>query len=138
MSFSDWLENQVLNAILGSAATILPATVEIGLSTTTIADDGTGYTEPVGGAYARVSKANNNTNFAVSVAGVKTNASEIAFPTATGDWGIITDWFICDVGLSQIYVKGKLDDGSGVLTPRTVLNGDDFKFPIGDLRINLD
>lgn len=138
MSFTDWLENATLNAILGTAATLLPATVEVGLSTTTIADDGSGYTEPVGGSYARVSKANTNANFAVSVAGIKTNASEIAFPTATGDWGTATDWFICDVGLSQIYVSGVLDDGAGVATPRTILNGDDFKFPIGDLRINLD
>jgi len=138
MSFTDWLENEVLNAILGATATLLPATVEIGLSTTSIEDDGSGYTEPVGGSYARVSVTNDNTNWAPSVSGSKENAADIDFPAATGSWGTVTDWFICDVGLSQIYIKGVLDDGSGAPLPRPITSGDEFKFPAGDLRIELD
>jgi len=138
MSFSDWTENEVLNALLGSSQVLLPSTVHIGLSTTSIDDDGTGYTEPVGGSYARVSVANTNASFTVSVAGQKTNAIDFDFPQASGDWGEVVEWFICDVSLSQIYLSGILDDGAGSPVPRTVLNGDDFKFLAGDLRIVLD
>jgi hypothetical protein len=123
---------------LGTAATLLPANVDIGLSTTAISDDGTGYTEPVGGSYARVTKANTNANWAVATAGSKINASDIVFPTATGDWGTVTHWFISDTALTQIYAYGVLDDGLGVPLPRAVLNGDEFKFLAGDLRIDLD
>jgi len=139
MSFTDWMENAVLNGMLGTGHALgLPATVYIGLSTTSISDDGSGYTEPVGGAYAKVAKTNSNTDWTVSVAGEKTNATDCVFPDATADWGIVTDWFVSDVGISQIYVKGKLDDGAGTPQPRTILNGDTFKFLAGDLRIVLD
>ena len=139
MSFTDWMENAVLNGMLGTGNVLgLPSTVYIGLSTTSINDDGSGYTEPIGGSYAQVAKSNLNADWTVSVAGEKTNASEILFPVATGDWGIVTDWFISDVGISQIFVKGKLDDGAGTPQPRTILNGDTFKFLVGDLRIELD
>ncbi len=138
MSFTNWLENEVLNAMLGSTQTLLPSTLHVGLSTTSINDDGSGYTEPVGGSYARVALANTNANFTVSVAGAKENVNNIIFPTASGSWGTIMEWFICDVALSQIYIKGILDDGSGSPLPRPVANGDDFQFPSGDLRITLD
>lgn len=70
-----------------------PATWYFGLSTTTPADDGTGFTEPVGGAYARVAMTNNATNFPVSTtaSGVttKANGAKITWPNPTGLWGLI-------------------------------------------------
>jgi len=138
MSFTNLIENTVLDSLLGDSATLLPNPVYIGLSTTTINDDGSGITEPTGGSYAKVSKANSNVNFPGASAGVKKNATPIEFPTATGDWGTITDWFISDSGGTTIYVYGKLDDGAGTPQPRTVLNGDEFKILANQLRIELD
>lgn len=78
----------------GVATSWAPASWFLALSTTTPADDGTGFSEPVGGAYARVSIVNNLTNFpaASSSAGVtsKQNGTKFTFPNPTGAWGLIT------------------------------------------------
>jgi hypothetical protein len=62
MGMTNNMKNVVLDASLGAGATLLGSTVEIALSTTTIADDGSGITEPSGNGYARVSVTNNGTN----------------------------------------------------------------------------
>lgn len=78
----------------GGATTWAPATWFLGISTTTPAGDGTGFTEPSGGAYARVSITNNATNFpaAVTVSGITTkqNGIKFTFPNPTASWGLIT------------------------------------------------
>lgn len=83
----------------GGASTWAPATWFLGISTTTPNDDGTNFTEPVGGSYARVSVANNTTNFpaAVTVSGetTKSNGAKLTFVNPTGLWGVATwyGWF---------------------------------------------
>lgn len=88
MGASDARERAVLDALFGSGS---PATWYVGLSTTAPNDDGTGFTEPSGGSYARVAKTNNSTNFpaAATVGGVssKSNGTAITFPNPTGNWG---------------------------------------------------
>lgn len=78
----------------GGATTWAPATWFLALSTTTPATDGSGFTEPVGGSYARVSITNNATNFpaASTSAGTtsKANGTTLAFPNPTGTWGLLT------------------------------------------------
>lgn len=78
----------------GGATTWAPATWYLGLSTTAPNEDGTGFTEPVGGAYARVSITNNATNFpaAVTTTGTttKTNGIKFTFVNPTGTWGSIS------------------------------------------------
>lgn len=77
----------------GGVSTWAPATWYLGLSTTVPNDDGSGFTEPVGGSYARVTVTNNATNFpaATTVSGVttQTNGTKFTFPTPTGTWGSI-------------------------------------------------
>lgn len=46
--FANYLEQKMLDLAFGGVAFSAPATVHIGLSTTTIADAGTGITEPAG------------------------------------------------------------------------------------------
>lgn len=78
----------------GGSTTWAPTTWHVGLSTTTPSTDGTGFTEPVGGSYARSAQTNNATNFpAASTSGgttTKANGTVFAFPTPTGNWGLIT------------------------------------------------
>lgn len=77
----------------GGATTWAPATWYLGLSTTTPNDDGTSFTEPSGGSYARVAITNNVTNFpaATTVSGEtqKTNGAKFTFPNPTGSWGAV-------------------------------------------------
>jgi hypothetical protein len=77
----------------GGATTWAPATWYLGLSTTAPNEDGTGFVEPVGGSYARVTITNNATNFpaATTAAGVttKTNGIAFTFTNPTGTWGSI-------------------------------------------------
>jgi len=78
----------------GGATTWAPANWFLGLSTTTPATDASGFTEPVGGSYARPSITNNATNFpaATTSAGTTTKSNGTAFTLAnpTGTWGLIT------------------------------------------------
>jgi hypothetical protein len=78
----------------GGATTWAPATWYVGLSTTTPNEDGTGFTEPVGGSYARVAVTNNTTNWpaATTSSGVtsKANGTVIQFTNPTGTWGLVT------------------------------------------------
>lgn len=88
MGASDVRERAILDSIFGSGS---PATWYVGATTTTPNDDGTGFTEPVGGAYARVTVTNNVTNFpaATTTSGrsVKKNGTKITFPNPTATWG---------------------------------------------------
>jgi len=87
---NNFLINAVLNEAFGAVAYSAPANLFIGLSTTPIAAAGTGITEPSGGSYARVSVANNTTNWATVSNQTKRNSTAITFPTATANWGTIT------------------------------------------------
>lgn len=86
-----------------------PATWFLGLSTTTPNDDGSGFTEPAIGAYARVSVTNNVTNFpaASTVDGItsKTNGTKLTFVNPTGTWGAILayGWFLASTGGTPEY-----------------------------------
>ena len=95
----------------GGATTWAPATWFVALSTTTPNEDGTGFTEPVGGSYARVSVTNNTTNWpaATTASGVtsKANGTAIVFPNPTGSWGAVTYYglFSASTGGTPLYVN---------------------------------
>jgi hypothetical protein len=78
----------------GGSSTWAPATWYLALSTTTPSNDGSNFTEPSGGSYARVSITNNATNFpaAVNDNGVtkKISGAKFTFPNPTGAWGTVT------------------------------------------------
>lgn len=136
MTLSNTMENQILDAMLGVGATLLSSTLEIALSTADPGEDGSGIAEPSGAGYARVSVANNGTNWAAASAGIKANAADFVFPTATGSWGTISYWALYDTGV--IKASGILDNGSGTPTPVAVGDTDVFRFQAGELRVTLD
>ena len=89
--------NRVLNLNFGNTSYVVPTPLYFGLSTTSINIDGTGATEPVGGAYARVALANaDKTNWSVSTLGSLVNIGVVQFPESTASWGTITHVFIAD------------------------------------------
>jgi hypothetical protein len=132
MHLSDYLENQLCNAILGGGTWTRPATIYIALFTSGPNDAGAG-TEVSGGSYARAIVTNNTTNFPNAAGGTKTNATEIAFPTATADWGAITGMAVFDAASG-----GNCLLAFQFSTTRSILNGDTAKFAPGSISLSFN
>ncbi len=131
-SFADFLENELLDHVFGNAAYTAPSPIHVGLSTTTITDAGGNITEPSGNNYSRVSVTNNATNFPAASGGAKSNGTAITFPTASGSWGTVIDFFISDAGSGgNILCYGTLT------ASKTIGSGDTASFAIGELDITL-
>ena len=132
MSITYTSANKILDYNFGATAYTPPATYYVGLSTTTIAIDGTGATEPVGGAYAREAVVNTKTNFAVAALGALTNATAIEFTESSTSWGTITYVFLADaLTAGNIYYFEVLPVPKTVQTATTVL------FSIGALTFSM-
>lgn len=129
---SDYLENKILDHILGNTAFSPPATLYFGLYTAAPTDAG-GGTEVTGGSYARVGMTNNTTNFPNASGGSKSNGADIAFPTATAGWGTVTH-----VGVFDAASAGNLLYWAPLTSPVTVPSGGDILFAAGQLVFNED
>jgi hypothetical protein len=132
-SFSDFLENELLDHVFGDASYTAPGTLYVGLSSTDPLDDGSGITEPVGGSYARVAKTNNLTNWPAASGGAKSNGTAITFATATASWGTVGYFFISDA-----LTGGNMLGHAALTTSKTIDSGDTASFAIGELDITLD
>jgi len=132
MSFSNYLENELLDHVFGGADYARPGTLYVGLSTADPGEDGSGIAEPSNG-YARVAKTNNSTEFPAASGGSKSNGAVIQFPTATGSWGTVTHFFISDASSGgNMLVYGALNQS------KTVNNGDSVRFNASQLTLALD
>ena len=121
-AMADYLENKLLDHTLSATVFTTAATVYTALFTAAPSDAG-GGTEVTGGAYARIAKTNNTTNFPLASGGSKSNGTDIDFGTATADWGIVTHVAIIDAAAAgNYYFWGALNSS------RDVKNGDSFKF----------
>lgn len=128
---SDSFANQLLDLAFSKATNNFPATLYVGLSTTTPTNTGGSVTEPAGGSYARVAVTNNSTNFPAATARSKSNGTDIVFPTATGSWGTITHFVMYDALTGGNFVAW------GALTvPVSVISGATVTFATGSLVIN--
>lgn len=129
---SNYLENEILDQIIGASAWTAPVTLYFALFTVAPTDAG-GGTEVTGGSYAREAKTNNLTNFPAAVDGEKTNANDIDFGTATADWGTIVAVAVFDADTAgNMLYYGTLDQS------KPVSNTDSFKLPAGDVTFKED
>jgi hypothetical protein len=124
---SDYLENKVLDHILGTTAYTAPTTVYVGLSTASFADDNSG-TELTGNGYARVSA-----TFDAAASGATDNSAAIEFAAATGSWGSVSHFGIFDAASA-----GNLLIHGAFTTAKTIASGDILKIAAGDLDISAD
>ena len=126
MSFSNYLETEVLDHVFGGNAYTAPSTLYVALFTTDNTDTG-GGTEVSGGAYARQSVA-----FTVS-GNTASNSADVEFPTATANYGTVVAVAVMDAstGGNQLAYAGLSSD-------KTIETGDVFRVPAGDLDITLD
>lgn len=129
-SFSDHLENEILDHIFGKGS-YTPPTIYVGLSTADPLDSGSGLAEPSGNGYARV--ATSSGSWTTSSGGSLSNASDISFPQATGSWGTITHFALFDAASAgNMLAHGALNQS------KTVASGETAKFAAGDLDVSLD
>ena len=89
--------NKILDYNFGSSSYSIPTTWYVGLSTTTINQDGLGATEPTWGGYQRVGVYNNKvTGFSAASLSKLYNLQQIAFQESASTWGTITYVFLAD------------------------------------------
>lgn len=125
---SDYVENKMLDAILGTGFT-KPAAVYMALFTSYPTDAGTG-TEVSGNGYARVDV---TALWAAASGGQKKNSGAINFPAASGSWGTITHWalFTASSGGNMLFY-GELS------APATTIVGTVLQFPVDSVVISQD
>lgn len=127
-AFSDYLENELLDHTLGGAAYSSPASVYVGLATSSFADDNSGAGEISGGAYARKAA-----SFAAASSGSCSTDTTITWDTATADWGTITHFGIFDASTA-----GNLLYHGALTASKVIGNGDTFEIQSGNLTVTLD
>ena len=126
MSFTNFLETEVLDHVFGGNAYTAPVTLYTGLYTASPSDTG-GGTELSGNGYARQATAFTVTGNTAS------NTSAEEWATATGSWGTITH-----VGVFDASTGGNLMAYGTLTASKTIATGDVFRIPAGDLDITLD
>ena len=126
-SFSDYMENKVIDHMLRNQSFTPPSTLYVALYTVSPSDSG-GGTEVSGGSYAR-----QTVTLSAASGGSTSNSADVTFPTATADWGTIVA-----VGILDNSSGGNLLAWGGLSTSKTVNNGDQFKIPAGNLTISVD
>ena len=127
MSFTNYLETEILDHVFAGAAYTAPGTLYIGLFTAISDGEAGSVTEVSGDAYARQTMA-----FTTSGATTSNNAT-VEFPTATGSWGTITH-----VGIFDASTSGNLMVYATLTASKAITTGDVFRVPSGDLDITLN
>ena len=143
-SLSDYLENKIVDALLRGQAYTMPATVYVGLATTTGSDAACG-TEVSGGSYARVAVTSSLANWAGTqsagstvassgTGGTTSNNGAVTFPAPTANWGSVTEFCVFDASTA-----GNLLFRDALTTPKTINNGDAApSFAAGALTFQID
>jgi len=128
MSFSNYLETEILDHVFGGAAYTAPATLYLSLHTANPDEDGSGAEVSTSGtAYARQT-------VAFSVTGnTATTTSAVEYPVATANYGTVTHVAIYDASTA-----GNLIAYAALTSSKTIETGDVFRVPAGDLDITLD
>lgn len=132
-SKNNYLENKVLDHVLGGSDYTRPASVYIALFTSDPGEAGSQTGEPASGSYARVAVTNNSTNWPAASSGAKSNGTDFTFPTASGSWGTITHFGILDASTS-----GNMLYYGALAASKVITTGDTAKFATGDIDITED
>jgi hypothetical protein len=127
MSFTNFLETEILDHVFAGAAYTAPGTKYLALFTAISDGEAGSVTELSGDAYARQSVA-----FTTSGNTTSNNAA-VEFPTATGSWGTVTH-----VGVYDASSSGNLMAYATLSSSKAIATGDVFRVPSGDLDITLN
>jgi threonine dehydrogenase-like Zn-dependent dehydrogenase len=127
MSFSNFLETEILDHVFAGAAYTAPTTKYLALFTALADGEAGSVTEVTGGGYARQTVA-----FTTSGNTTSNNAA-VEFPTATANYGTVTH-----VGVYDASSSGNLMAYAALSSNKTIETGDVFRVPSGDLDITLN
>ena len=128
MSFSNYLETEILDHVFGGAAYTAPATLYLALHTANPDEDGSGAEVSTSGtAYARQTVAFTTSGNTTS------NSAAVEYSTATANFGTVTH-----VGVWDASTGGNLLAYAALTSSKTIETGDVFRVPAGDLDISLD
>jgi len=128
MSFSNYLETELLDHVFTNSAYTAPSTLYLALFTSNPADDASGTEVSTSGtAYAR-----QTVTFTVS-GNTATTSAAVEFPTATASFGTVTHVAVYDASTA-----GNLIAYAALTSSKTIDTGDVFRVPAGDLDITLD
>ena len=136
MSFSDYLEDKVLNHVFGGTAYTAPSTLYVGVFTSAASDTGPG-TEVSGNGYARQSAAFTVSGTSPTTA---TSSAAIEFPEATGSWGTVTYAGVFDALTGgNMLAWAELTDPADFVTPlpKAISTGDILRISAGNLKVTL-
>jgi hypothetical protein len=125
-SFSDYLENKVLDHVFRNAAYTPPSSVYLGLFTAAPTDAG-GGTEVSSGGYAR-----QELSFGAAANGAIANDAAVSFTASGADFGVIVA-----VGIFDAETAGNLISWA-TITHATVSDADTLSFAVGDIVQTLD
>ncbi len=127
MSASNYLENKILDHVLGSSALAQPSALYVALSTGSFNDDASG-TELSGNGYSR-----KVITFGTASSGSIASNSAVEFDTATGDQGTISHFGIFDASSG-----GNLLYHGAFSSSKVISTGDVLKIASGSLTVSLD
>lgn len=129
--FSDYMENKILNSLRNVAGVQVAAYVALFNDSATPAEleAGTLTNELSGNGYARELA---GLSEATGAGGSTSNAADITFTTATGDWGTVHMVALMDaVSAGNVLMHSILD------ADKTVGNGDTFKINSTELTVTV-
>lgn len=134
-SKSTYLENAVLNHVLGRVTYTPPAVLYVALSSQLFDETATTFiNELAGSGYARAACSNDIAAWPSSgTSSVKVNGVTITFPTATNTWVQAKSFYILDAATG-----GNVLYGGDLVTPRTLLVGDTAAFGPGAITVTED
>jgi hypothetical protein len=128
MSFSNFLETEILDHVFGGAAYTAPSTHYLALFTAAPGETGGGTEVSTSGtAYVRKSVAFTTTGNTTS------NTAAVEYPTATANFGTVTH-----VGVFDALTSGNLMAYAALSSSKAIDSGDVFRVPAADLDITLD
>ena len=126
MSIADYAELAILDALF-NAGSLSVATPYLALHTSDPGEDGT-TDEVSGGSYVRQA-----VSFGAAAAGAVSNDAQITYPTASGDWGVISHASLWDAE------SGGNCLWSGELTAsKNIVTGVVFIMETGDLDVSIE
>lgn len=127
MSFTNFLETEILDHVFAGAAYTAPSTKYLALFTAVADGEAGSVTEVTGGGYARQTVAFTTSGNTTS------NSAAVEFPTATANYGTVTH-----VGVYDASSSGNLMAYASLSSSKTIETGDVFRVPSGDLDITLN
>lgn len=135
MSFTNWFENVILNHIFGKG-NYSPQTIYVGLCSSNPGEGATGgncYEMPNQYAYSRVQTSSGI--WTTSSGGIISNAAEVVFPHATGNWGTATHFVLTNSGS---YGSGSVLLYGALAASRYVARNSVPRFDVGELSVTVN